>query len=262
MVPIVQSNFPVLRGRTIRVDENGLFCLNDIWLAAGFKRYQKPSDWRRLEITFRLTTAVLERITGKNRNWSKNDFRTVIYAKTGQLGGTYADVRLALAYAEYLNPKLALEVKEVFLRYKAADPTLADEILQRATPIDNEWAGTRAIGRSVRAGYTAVLQKHGAVGGDYALCTNAIYLSLFNKTAKQLKASRAVGRARPLRDQMTTPELAYVMASEALSSERIEEEHCEGGGECLTATGKSARFIRQAIEFDRSDRRGRPQQLL
>lgn len=59
----------------------------------------------------------------------------------GAAGGTFADVRLALAYAEYLNPDLAMEVREIVLRDKAAYPTLADDILQRATPEANEGAG-------------------------------------------------------------------------------------------------------------------------
>lgn len=256
------SNFPAIRGRIIRLDENGLVCLNDIHSAAGYSKNQKPNDWRRLPFVTKLEFAVLERITGKSRNWTKDEMRSAIYAKTGQAGGTFADVRLALAYAEYLNPVLALEVREVFLRYKAGDVTLADEVLQKASPKDNEWAGTRALGRSTRAGYTATLQQHGVTKPvDYAICTNETYKGLFDKTAKQLKADKDVTKGG-LRDAMSTKELAFVMAAEQLSVERIEEEECAGREECRQATGKSASFIRQAIEADRKDRRGRQQSLI
>lgn len=255
------SQFPVIRGRTIRVDANGLVCLNDIHTAAGFSVNQKPAQWRRLPMVVQLTAVLMERIMGISHN-SKISVQTVIYATGGTNGATYADVRLALAYAEYLNPKLALEVREIFLRYKAADARLADDILERASPEDNEWAGTRAIGRTVRSRFTKTLQNHGAIGRDYGRITNAIYTNLFNRNAQQLKSSRSVGRNGALRDNMTTPELAYVMASEALSSERIEEERCDGGTECLVATNKSARFIRIAIESDRADRRGKEQRLI
>ncbi|HEX3920467.1 MAG TPA: KilA-N domain-containing protein [Caulobacteraceae bacterium] len=258
----VPSTFPVIRGRVIRVDADGLVCLNDIWQAAGFSKFQKPNDWRRLEVTTRLTVAVLQRITGKNRNWSKSDFRTAIYAKTGPSGGTYADVRLALAYAEYLNPTLALEVREVFLRYKAADPTLADDILERAGPEANEWAGTRALSRSVRNQYTNTLRDHGAKGQDYGMCTNTLYSVLFDRNAKQLRSKKGVPAKSNLRDAMNTSELVFVMAGETLSAERIIEERSSGGEECRVATSRSARFIRQAIDADRKDRRGSQPELL
>jgi KilA-N domain len=232
----VQSTFPVIRGRTIRVDENNLLCLNDIWQAAGFSKNQKPSDWSRLPMVTQLHVAVLERTTGKSRSWTKTEFRSVLYAKMGKGGGTYADIRLALAYAEYLNPKLALEVKEVFLRYKAADPTLADDVLQRASTEANEWAGRRALSRVVRNGYTATLSAHGVRQRlDFAICTNALYEGLFRRNAKQLKADKGI-ISGGFRDAMAAP--------------------------CTRATSTSARFIRDAIEGDRRDRRERQQGLI
>jgi hypothetical protein len=250
----VQNPLPTLRGRSIRFDQAGRACLNDIHRAAGFSVNQRPSDWTRLPGTLKLIEAVIVRIIGKSGNWTKDEMRSALCTRTGTGGGTFADVRLALAFAEYLNPKLALEVREVFLRYKAADATLADDILQRATAEANEWAGKRALGRGVRNGYTATLAAHGVEKPvEFAACTNATYTNLFDKPAKQLKAAKRI--KGNLRDAMDLRELAYVMASEALSGERIEDQNCAGPGECRQATGKSARFIRDAIEGDRRDRR-------
>lgn len=257
-----KSNFPKVRGRDVRLDPDGLVCLNDIWSAAGYSKNQKPNDWRRLPYVTQLELAVLERITGKSRNWTKSEMRSVAYSKTGQAGGTFTDVRLALAYAEYLNPALALEVREVFLRFKAADPALADEILQRATPEANEWAGTRALSRSTRNSYTETLKDHGAVKGDYPRCTNTLYHGLFGKDAAGLKAEKSLTKKASLRDNMSTKELVFVAAGEALATERIEEENSKGGEECRVATSRSAWFIRQAIDADRNDRRGRQGKLL
>lgn len=253
--------FPVIRGRTITMDDNGFICLNDIWKAAGFRTNQKPTDWKELPSVGALMIAVMESNSEKSGVKNYNG-KSVLYSKAGKGGGTFADIRLALAYAEYLNPKLAIEVKEVFLRYKAADATLADDILERATPEDNEWAGTRALSRSVRSQFTATLKDHGATGRDYPVCTNAIYRGLFDKDAKQLRSAKGLKKSAPLRDKMTTKELVFVMASEALSSERIEEERCRDGRECLQATTKSAGFIRQAIDADRKDRRGQQPNLI
>lgn len=258
---LVTSSFPKVRGNVIRTDENGLVCLNDIHRASGFKTERRPGDWRDNASTGPLQIAVLERITGKTGNWTKAEFRSVIYAAPGTNGGTYADIRLALAYAEYLNPKLALEVREVFLRYKAADPTLADEILEKATPEANEWAGTRALARSARNQYTDTLRDHGAVHRDYPACTNTLYNELFDKNAAQLREAKGLKKKTGLRDAMSTDELVYVMAGETLARERIVEEVCDGGEACRVATGKSARFIRMAIEADRMDRKGRQQEM-
>lgn len=245
----------VIRGRTIRSDENGLICLNDIHQAAGFSKNQKPSDWMRLETTHARIERVLKLITGKSRNWSKSDFRSVSYAKAGAGGGTYADPRLALDYAEYLNPKLAIEVKEVFLRFKAADPTLADDVLDRASPEANEWAARRAMGRAVRHQYTDELGKRGVEKGyQFGVCTNETYRGLFDATAKKLKEDRGLKSSASLRDAMDMKELAFVAASEALSVERMEDEDSAGFRECREATGKAASAIRFAIEGDRRDR--------
>jgi hypothetical protein len=252
------SSFPVIRGRTVRVDENGLVCLNDIHSAGGFSTNQTPSQWQRLPFVTGLIVALLDRIMGKSHN-SNISTKSIITAKRGAAGGTYADRRLALAYAEYLSPKLALEVKDVFLRYLDADPTLADDILERATPEANEWVGTRALSRSVRHNYTDTLQNHGAVGADYGACTNALYGALFDQTAGQMKKTKGLPAKGKLRDAMTNSELVFVMAGETLSVERIEEENCEDGRACRVATTKSARRIRDAIEADRRDRRaGQP----
>lgn len=245
-----------IRGKKIQTDENGLVCLNDIWEAAGFTKNQKPSDWGRLSSTHKLIDAVLTKITGKSRNWSKSEMKSVYYAKTAV--GTFADPRIALAYAEYLNPKLALEVREVFLRYKAGDAKLADEVLERASPEDNEWVAKRAMGRVVRNQYTRELDKRGiSKGFQYGNCTNETYKGLFDATAKELKTQRGLKPTGNLRDAMSMKELAFTAAAEALSIERMEDENSSGYGECRKATAKSASAIRSAIETDRKDRQSK-----
>ncbi|MEM9207178.1 MAG: KilA-N domain-containing protein [Pseudomonadota bacterium] len=235
-------------------DDKGLACLNDIHRAAGFSKNQRPSDWMRLPTTHKLIEAVLNRVTGKSRNWEKSEYRSVTYTKVGV--GTFADVRLALAYAEYLNPNLAVEVREVFLRYKAGDATLADETLQRASPEANEWAAKRAMGRVVRNEYTGELSERGVREGyHYANCTNETYKGLFGKTAKQMKNARQLQPNDNLRDAMTMKEIAFVAASEALSVERMQDEQSSGYTECRDATAKASQALSAAIEQDRKNRR-------
>lgn len=254
MTELKLSALPPIRGRKISVDEDGMVSLTDIWRAAGYSARKSPSEWRGLAVVSPLIEAVVTKNSGKKRNFTPQDMRTALYKVPGKDGATFADPRLALVYAEFLNPKLGLEVREVFLRYKAADPTLADEILQRATAEQNAWAGQRALGRAVRRSYTDTLKGHGvSKKTDYARCTNATYKGLFNRTAGALKAERGVAKTR---DGLSLHELAYVAAAEALSSERIEDQRCNGARECEDATLKSANRISQALLADRQDRRG------
>ncbi len=242
----------VIRGRSVRFDENGLACLNDIWRAAGFSKNQTPAQWSRLPGTRRKMERVLELVMGKSHDISKGIgpvFRTV----RGRNAGTYADVRLALDYAEYLNPKLAIEVKEVFLRYKSGDATLADEVLQRASAEDNEWAAKRALGRSVRLSYTAELKDRGVHGYEYGLCTNETYVGLFNRTASELKADKGLARTASLRNKMSVNELVKVAFSEVLSVERMEAEESRGFTQCRLATRVAASSVRRALEANKED---------
>jgi hypothetical protein len=246
------DRFPVLRGSVIRRDVEGRICLNDIWRAASQPLNKAPKDWRRLPRTIGLLGAVAQMV-GKSHLSAGQPFTTT----RGRQGGSFADPRLALDYAEYLSPDLALEVKDVFLRYVAADVTLADDVLERASPEANEWAAIRALGRSQRRRYTDFLQEHGAGGRDYAICTDSAYRGVFDKSAKDLKIEKGLGRSASLRDAMSADELTYVLAAETLARERINEEGSDGGEECRVATLRSAQHIRRAIELDRNDRKGR-----
>src|SRR5215217_1582868 len=242
-----------IRGRAIRVDENGLTCLNDIWSAAGFTKNRRPHDWQRLPTTNPRIIKVLALITGKSRNYTKADMQRVFRTRRGADGGTWADARLALDYAEYLNPALAIEVKEVFLRFKAADPRLADDIMERSDAVANEWMAKRSMSRAARLSFTAALKEHGvAEPKHFAECTNATYRGLFGKDARQLKLEKAA--KGPLRDAFDLKELATVSFAEVLSTDRIEDEDCRGFGECRDATSKVAGAVRQMIDSDKKDR--------
>ena len=249
----VASELPVLRGQQIRKDDFERICLNDLWLAVGSPPNQAPKDWRRLPRTLGLIQVLLSK-EGKSHLSAETPLRS----KPGKGGGTFADPRLALDYAEYLSPELALEVKEVFLRYLAADAALADDVLDRASPEANEWAGIRALSRAQRRKFTDSLQAHGVKEGrDYAACSDTLYLGLFDKRAAALKASKGISKKASLRDHLSTDELAFIIAGETLARERIDEEGADGGEACRIATQRSAQNLRRGMEMDRADRHGR-----
>lgn len=243
----------------IRVDEQGRVCLNDIHRAAGFSKNQRPSDWVSNPNTANMQIALLKQITGKSGNYAKDEIRSVVYTKTGREGGTWVHENLALAYAEYLSPRLGVEIRDVFLRYKRGDETLVPEIREnRQKREDAARIEVRHHGKKVRRGFTDTLKEHGITAGwQYAQITDVTNQHLLGGTAKKIKSERGLHPKANLRDHLPTSELAYTMASEALATERIEDQDAQGYSACRQETSLAARSIKGAIEADRKDRQQR-----
>lgn len=251
----------MLRGQRIRRDDEGRVCLNDIHTATGFSRHQMPADWLRLPNAAKEIEAVLRRNTGKSRLWTKDEINSTYYTKRGQGGGTWADENIALGYAAYLSADLAVEIREVFLRYRRGDESLVQEIREnraRREATDHELH--RQIGKDVRKRFTKTLDEHGVKKPvEYANCTNEVYKPILGGTARQVKEARGLHPKANLRDNMSITELAFTMASEALASERIEHQSARGFVECRDATKQASLAIKSAID---SDRRNRQQKMI
>jgi len=146
----------LLRTKSIRTDDNGLICLTDIYKSGAYGANQTPNDWWRIHATQALARALLSRLPGNDRQSNPPDMSEIYWGRRGVGGVVFAHPILACAYAGYLSPELEVEVREVWLRYRAGDPTLADEVLERATPEANLWVASRAEARAIRNGYNHV----------------------------------------------------------------------------------------------------------
>jgi hypothetical protein len=252
-----ESRAIVIRGSRIFEDIYGHICLDDLWRAAKASESKAPAKWR----LGRLAQSLIVELEKKIKISSLKENKPVppsIYSRRGRGStGTFAHPILAAAYAGYLSPKLELEVRDVWLRYRAGDATLADEILQRATAEENRWAGARALSRSQRVSYTDTLKQHYVTGRGYMECTEAVYLKLLGGKSFQLRQTRGLAPKENVRNNLSIAELSFVMAAEALAAERIEEELRLGNDECVEASGRSAAAIRSAIESDRKTRQTR-----
>lgn len=237
---------PVLRDKQIRTNADGLVCLNDLWSAAGSYKARRPAEWRRTAAAKRLTGALAARIVGD----SHISPPVLIDAKRGKKGLTFAHVVLAQAYAEFLDDDLAVEVREVFLRYRAGDANLADEILERASAEENRRVATRAMGRVARGQFTDVLQQHGVVQPYFGICTNVVYQTVLGKPAAALKKALGVAPKGNLRDAMSVTQLAAVAFAEALSADRIQRDDCQGGPACKAATAAASRGVRSVLDTE------------
>jgi hypothetical protein len=241
-----------LRGTIIESDASDLLCLDDIWKAARRPKGRAPTAWRGRKDVQDLQIALYERLYGATGSYM---FSKII-RQVSEPQRTFAHPILAVSYASFLNAKLAVEVKEIWLRYAKADPTLADEILQRASSEANEWAGVRALSRVKRREYTDTLKVHGVTGPTgYIDCTNAVYEQILGGPTTKIKQIRGLPVKSNLRDNLSLTELTFVTASECLARDRIQEEESQGNSECRQASSRSAFFIRRAIEEDKADRR-------
>ena len=233
-----------IRGREISQDDRGWINLDDLWSVAEAAPTKRPAAWRGGKAALSLIAALAEKI-GISDNLPKLETKPVIYARPGRGNkGTFAHPILAAAYAGYLSPELEIEVREVWLRYRAGDATLADDILQRASAEANHWAGVRALARSNRVKYTDVLKAHGVADRGYMECTEATYECLLGGPSWKLRAERKLPKKANLRDHLKADELSFVMAAEALAAERIADEGRHGNRGCKEATALGATAIR------------------
>lgn len=254
-MPELNSNPLVLRGKTVREDEFGRLCLEDIFALARGLPSKLPTRWRARRNVRALVEELRRKVSLMSVASGKPAVAVVNETTDGADTLTFTHPILAAAYAGFLSTKLEIEVRQIWLRFRQGDAGLADEILQRASAQDNRWAGTRALSRAQRNAYTDTLQEHGVVDRGFMECTERAYIELLGGRSYEVRTRRGLPAKANLRDNIDQDELAYIIAAESLSAERIREENRRGNEACAAATEIGARAIREAIEKDRSSRR-------
>ncbi len=239
------GKFLEIRGQRIGEDEDGYLCLNDIWRASGEGETKSPRRWTQLPTTSELISA-LEHNDRFSVVIEKTRTGSASYSKSGKGGGTFAHPILALAYAEYLNANLAVDVKTVYLRYRAGDITLADEVLAKAEAA-REFEESRDISKQVRHKFESTLATHGAKSA-IGYVTNAIYEVLLGGTKQDIVAKRNLPIRGSFRDRLPLGELLQTVNTEFLASERIEGLHITGKEPCAEASRMAAGVVKDAFE--------------
>ena len=88
----------VIAGSTVKTDEEGRYCLNDLHKAAGEDQKHRPKYWLENEGAKALIAEL------------KNGGIPPVSVKAGRNGGTFVVRELVYAYAMWTSPKLHLEV--------------------------------------------------------------------------------------------------------------------------------------------------------
>lgn len=125
-------------GKGMKVNDDGMVSLTDIWNANGGESRNRPKAW--LE-TQQAQDFVAEVVKGQNPALflkvagvvKSEDIRLFLKVAKGRNGGTYAHWQIALAYAQFLSPELHVAVNTVFKGFVEADASIATSVLERTT---------------------------------------------------------------------------------------------------------------------------------
>lgn len=223
------GTLPELRGTRIAEDEHGNICLNDLWRLAGSPDHKRARDWHRGKRSTALEQALQARIVEISHKPSK-DVENSTYYTRGRGGGTltFAHPVLALDYAEYLEPALGVEVREVFLRYRANDVGLANDILDRIA----EQVREDELRVHLREEMTARNQelvgqarRAGCHGWEYAELHNSGYRGLYNGLDENgIHALKRLTKNQRILDHMTAAEGAANVFRVTQAKLRMERE--------------------------------------
>lgn len=221
-----------------------MYSLNDLWNIAGCPLNKDPRQWQRLpQPTEFINSASKILNVGLSH---------IIKARRGKGGGTYGVRQIALEYAQYLDPDLAVLVNEVFFQRVEEDnnPDLIgkryyDAYKKRGKSTD--WIATRLKSIDTRHTFTDTLKNHEVSGTGYRDCTNAIYRPLYGGNANLIRERKKLGNGASLRDNMTRTELIAVELAESLATDNIEKKDVRGNKKCTLASENTSQCVAIAL---------------
>jgi len=119
-------NAMMIGGVTVRRDDVGRFCLNDLHQASGGAKRHQPSDWQRLKQTEELVAELVN--SGDSRIYP-------VHSVAGRYGGSYVVRELVYAYAMWISPSFSLQVIRAYdaLTAGAAAPDPMQALTDPAT---------------------------------------------------------------------------------------------------------------------------------
>ncbi|MGH6816177.1 MAG: KilA-N domain-containing protein [Hyphomicrobiaceae bacterium] len=202
----------IVYGATISQDRDGYVCLTDLWRVAGKINTKRPGIWQKLPTTEELVAALVQNVKFFNII-AETRTKSAIYTKKGRRSSTSAHHILALAYAEYLNPEIGVEVRDIALRYWAGDVTLLDAFARERRERFKE-DGDRVFLREETRWFNQVLAVHAREAGvrspsDFAEFHNSGYRGLYNgEDENAIHKRKSLRKDQHILDHMTSPEAA------------------------------------------------------
>ncbi len=175
---------------SIRQDNHGRYCLNDLHRAAGGEKRHQPSDFLRSE-SVRAFIAELDQTPGIPGV-------SAVAAETGRSGGTYAAELVVYRYAAWISPAFEVQVYSVFRDWargavERERQRIAAEQERHAARL--ECPGMTQALRDMRAAQDKPTAPH-----HYSNEMDMVNRLVLGMTAKQYRAAHGIDAERPLRD--------------------------------------------------------------
>lgn len=228
--------------------EGEMVSLTDLWKSVGEIKSKAPKHWLGNETTkaFIKSACTFLKVTESY----------LIKIKAGKGGGTYAHKHIALEYAQYLDPNLAVAVNQVF--FERIEEEKNPELLQQRynkhyekLGKTKEWTQQRINTIDSRKEFTSVLAKHGVTQYGYRDCTNAIYTPLFGGTSNVVREKIGIDNKLSIRDNCTKLQLRAIELAELLAAENIEKNNLKGNAQCELASRKAANSMANVLMQNR-----------
>lgn len=221
-----------------------MICLTDLWKESGSPKSKEIKRWLESEPVNRFinTVSVLLKV----------GISDVIKIKRGKNGGTWGHKQIALEYAQYLDPKLAVMVNSVFFE-RIEEEKNPEKIFDRGIKTYQkkgkslEWIDARFKGIVARNSFTQTLSAHNVKQDGYKNCTNATYSNLFGGSTDVVREKKGLDKSQNIRDNLSVLELRAVEFSELLAKENIENNKLKGNAQCEIACKQSSAAVARAI---------------
>jgi KilA-N domain len=140
----------IISSEKIKINSEGLYCINDLHKASGKEDRHTPWRWFRSEKVTDLKDEIL-----KHQKWA-------IKKESGRYGGTFVCRELVYAYAMWISPKFHIDVIKFFDRNKTVQSNLQSLV-----------GNVRSFGKDLRAQMDDTsltideMNQHGSNWGHY-----------------------------------------------------------------------------------------------
>ena len=224
------------------------FSLTDLWKLAGSDINKAPAQWAKQNETQGFLTVAAR--------FSKCDLKSLLESTKGRHGGSWGVELIALEYAQYLDPALAVLVNKAFLERieEEVNPELAIQRGNaRARKVwanvgkGEKWIEARIKGVATRKHFTDTLASHGVERDGYRNCTNAVYIGLYGGSTDVVRHKKHLEKGVSIRDNMDEVELAATQFAEVLALDKIKKQDLRGNAQCEMACTSASKAAANAI---------------
>lgn len=233
---------------SIKADVDGHFSLTDIWCAHGSVYGKRPNNFLALKSTKEFAEKLSDE-AGISALWK---------TKKGKgLSGTWAHIKIALAYSEWINPEFHSRVLDAFLEWleEEKNPNLkisrgVERLIAKGKSLS--WAGTRIDGVKTHRSLTDELDAHGCDQsgnvwkGGYFRISNLLNEAVLGMSTQKFKNAHGIKGNRSARDLMTERQLRKLAHLEEEIRYEIIEKNPQGNDECV-AVAETYLFPQRAL---------------